>query len=154
MNLSPHFTLEELTFSQKAARLGIDNTPSPAVIAYLTKLCDLLLEPARVILETVAGHPVPLHVDSGYRSPDLNADVGGDPHSAHMEGRAADVIPIGMPLHQAFDALRSNGLPFDRIIIECNAWLHMAIPVDGAEPRRIAETAAGGPGRWTYELVA
>jgi hypothetical protein len=96
---------------------------------------------------------VPLHIDSGYRCLALNSDVGGDPHSAHMEGRAADVIPIGMPLRQAFDALRSNGLPFDRIIIECNAWLHLAIPADGAEPRRIAETAAGTPGHWTYALA-
>lgn len=149
-HLSPHFTLAEMVFSQKALRLGIDNTPPPGAITYMEQLCALLLEPARQMLG------VPIHIDSGYRCAAINADVGGDPHSAHMEGRAADCKFIGMPLREAFDALRSNGLPYDRIIIECDAWIHLAIAQTGSAPRRVAETAKAGsrPGSWEYQLVA
>ena len=73
MNLSPNFTLEELTFSQVASRTGIENDPSadPVVMANLQRLCEMLLEPARVILA------VPLHIDSGYRSQFVNDQVAG-----------------------------------------------------------------------------
>lgn len=145
--LSEHFTLEELTFSQSALRLGIDNTPPAVALEELQKLCSVLLEPARLILG------VPLHVDSGYRCPELNSRIGGASASAHMDGRAADIIPIGMPLQQAFDTLHASDLPLDQIIIECGAWLHMAIAPDGVEPRRMAMTASGHPGAWSYQLV-
>lgn len=148
MNLSPNFTLQEMTFSQTAARLGVDNTPNDEQLANLVRLCETLLEPARLMLE------VPLHVDSGFRSPHINQLVGGASNSAHMEGRAADVLPIGMGLQEAFDKLRHDGLPYDQIIIECNAWIHLSIPALDAMARRQALTASGGPGHWSYVLVA
>src|SRR5207245_2687878 len=91
--LSEHFSLEELTFSQIAARTGVNNDPSanPIIMANLTRLCETLLEPARLILG------VPLHIDSGYRSRFVNDQVGGATNSAHIDGRAADLIPIGLP---------------------------------------------------------
>lgn len=148
MLLSPHFSLEELTFSQAAVRLGIDNTPDAEEIANLRHLCDELLEPARLVLG------VPLHVDSGYRSIKVNAQVGGDSASAHMYGRAADIIPINMSISEAFDRLRKDiTLPYDKIIFECKAWIHIAIPPLGLRARRIAETATGHPGAWKYQLV-
>lgn len=146
--LSEHFTLEELTFSQVATRLGIDNTPPAAALENLPRLCALLLEPARTILA------VPLHVDSGFRCPELNARIGGSPASAHMFGRAADVIPIGLDLAAAFETLRLTAdLPYDQIIFECAAWIHLAVAPEGAEPRREALTATGGPGTWRYARV-
>lgn len=146
--LSENFNLEELVFSQAALRLGIDNTPPAVAINELTRLCIVLLEPARSLLG------VPLHVDSGYRCPELNARIGGASASAHMEGRAADLIPIGMPLAAAFDTLRNDAdLPYDQIIFECQAWIHLAIAAPGVEPRRQALTASGHPGAWSYQLV-
>lgn len=147
INLSEHFTLAELTFSQRAARSGIDNTPDTEHIANLRHLCEDLLEPARAVLG------VPLHIDSGYRSLLVNTAVGGDVASAHMDGRAADCIPIGMDLQQAFDLLRRSALPYDRIIFECRAWIHIGMAHLGQQPRRIAETATGRPGVWQYQLV-
>jgi hypothetical protein len=145
--VSPNFTLQELTFSQEALRKGIDNTPPPSVLEYLGHLCNELLEPARALLG------VPLHVDSGYRCSEVNIMVGGAALSAHQFGRAADVIPIGMELQEAFDRLRASALAFDQIIFECRAWLHLAIAPTGAFPRRQALLAAGTPGRWTYQLA-
>ena len=145
MRLSEHFTLEELTFSQFASRRGINNDPSLAIIAALTDLCTTLLEPARALFDQ------PFHVDSGYRSDALNAAVGGSATSEHMLGHAADVIPQGVTLQQAFDTIRLSNLPYDQVIIECNAWIHLGM---SAIPRRQALTASGSPGHWSYNLVS
>jgi len=142
--LSQHFTLEELTFSQVAARRGLDNAPHADDVENLTRLCETLLEPARIIVAA------PLHVDSGFRSPAVNGAVGGAPGSAHLVGRAADLVPIGMPVLDAFNVLRSNGLPFDQLIFECQAWIHIAIAPSGQEPRRQVLLASGYAGHWTY----
>ena len=144
MNLSPNFTLEELIFSQTALRNGISNQPDDGQVANLTRLCQDLLEPARAMLG------VPFRIDSGFRCRFLNQSVGGATTSAHLDGRAADLIPINTELRHAFDILRNTSLPYDQIILECNAWIHLAIARDGATPRRMALTASGGPGEWHY----
>lgn len=147
-DLSEHFTLEELTFSEVALRKGLINTPPPIQAANLAKLCSSLLEPARALLGA------PLRINSGYRAPAVNAAVGGAGDSAHMDGRAADVVPQDLPLRNAFDALRTSLLPYDQIIFECAAWIHIAIAPAGAVPRREALTATGHPGAWHYQRVS
>ena len=148
MQLTDHFSLEDMTRSRDALRKGIDNTPSPDNVAELLRWCTTIGEPARALIE------VPLYVDSGFRCLVLNTLEGGDPKSAHMEGRAGDVKPIGMDLREAFDKIRASDIPFDRIIIECNAWLHLAIAKEGEAPRRLMETASGSPGHWKYNYVS
>lgn len=145
--MSEHFPLESLTYSQTATRKGIDNTPPQQAIDSLNLLCSTLLEPARALLG------VPFRVDSGYRCEALNEAVGGAKTSAHMDGRAADCIPEGMDLLDAFTRIRTSDLPYDQVIIECNAWIHLAIVRDGETPRRMALTAAGSPGHWSYQVV-
>lgn len=146
--LSDHFSLEELTFSQIASRSGLDNTPTPAQIANLTRLCETVLEPARVLLG------VPLHIDSGFRSASLNVKVGGARNSAHMEGLAADFKVTGIPLAVAFDQLRrSTRIPFAQCIFECTAWIHISIAPEGQLPQRDVLMATGRPGAWKYERV-
>ena len=148
--LSAHFGLEEMTRSQVALRLGIPNVPGDDEVTALRSLCAVLLEPVRSLLA------VPLHVDSGFRCEALNAYVHGAPDSAHLQGRAADCIPIGMPLREAFDLIHGSALPFDQIIIECDAWLHLSIAAFGNTPRRQALAASVGsaPGSWRYVAVA
>jgi hypothetical protein len=142
--LSNHLTLEEMTRSQTALRLGIDNTPSPDVIARMTKLAEEFFEPVRTLLG------VPLHVDSGFRCVTLNEKVGGASSSAHLRGDAIDFIPVGMDLQQAFDAIRRSPLPFDQLIIECGTWIHLGQARSGAMPRRDQLVASGSPGHWSY----
>ena len=144
MNLSPNFTLDELTFSQTALRLGLPNIPTPPIAANLANLALTLLEPVRSLLG------VPIHIDSGYRCYALNHLIGGAPDSAHLQGLAADMIPIGMDLQTAFRAIRGSSLPFDQLIIECNAWIHIALPEPGIAPRGECLLASGSPGDWTY----
>lgn len=142
-----HFPLEELTFSQVALRKGLANAPNEEQMANLIRLRDTLLEPGRILI------PVPWHVDSGFRAPLVNAAVGGAHDSAHMDGRASDVIPKGVNLRQAFDRLRLSDLPYDQIILECDAWIHLAIARLGVAPRRQALLAKGYPGNWSYYPV-
>ncbi|MFM2290168.1 MAG: hypothetical protein RL684_3311 [Pseudomonadota bacterium] len=145
MQLSEHFTLEELTYSAIAMRHGLDNTPNAVQIANLERLCVTLLEPARLILG------VPMHINSGFRAEMVNILVGSTAkHSAHLDGRAVDIVPIGAALRNCFDSLRTNLKGYDQLIIECNAWIHLSIPDALEQPRGEALIAWGAPGNWKY----
>ena len=121
--LTPHFTLEELCASEFAVRNGIDNTPSSEVVANLTRLAQML-EKVRELLKR------PMHISSGYRSPELNARIGGSTKSAHMEGRAADFIcpAFGTPYVVA-KRIAGTRLGFDQMIHEYGRWVHLSVPV-------------------------
>lgn len=85
MNLTKHFTLAELTASNKAAQLGIDNTPAPELVPRLVMVAEML-ERIRVTLNC------PLIVTSGYRCERLNLAIGGATTSDHPQGHAADIV--------------------------------------------------------------
>lgn len=79
------FTPDELTRSETAHRLGIDNRPDGVVMKNLQELVRHVLDPAREMW----GRPI--RVTSGYRCTALNAAVGGSRNSQHITGRAADI---------------------------------------------------------------
>lgn len=145
MNLSAHFTFEELTRSQTAARNGLDNTPDQLAKTELERLANLILEPVRDLLGC------PLQITSCFRCAELNARIGSTAkHSAHLDGRAADFVPMGCDVRHAFEAIRKSSIPYDQIILECGEWIHIAIAPVYATPRGQALVAKGGPGAWTY----
>lgn len=144
--LSPNFSLEEMVYSATALRHGLDNTPSAEAEDNLYKLCNEILEPTRELLGN------PMVIDSGFRSPAVNVAVGStSKHSDHLDGNAADFVPLGMDLRAAFDRIRTSDIPFKQVIIECGAWIHISRGDDA--PQREALLAYGGPGNWTYERV-
>lgn len=117
-----YFTIEELTRSITAQRLGIDNTPPPAAVKNLHRLVEQVLDPLR---EAWGG---PIHVNSGYRCAALNRAVGGAPRSQHMKGEAAD-ITVGSRLDNArlYHLLMQLHLPVDQAINERDfAWIHVS----------------------------
>lgn len=132
MQLTEHFSLEELTASEVGARNGIPNTPDAAILANLERIAAFL-EQVRVILGK------PITVLSGYRCPQLNYLVGGSRTSAHMLGLAADFIcpGYGAPLHvcRAIEAAR---LPYDQLIHEFGRWCHVGL--SASSPRRETRT--------------
>jgi hypothetical protein len=57
----------------------------------------------------------------------------------------------------AFAKIKASGLPFDQLIFECNAWLHIGMvqPGSSAPPRGECLLASAGsvPGSWIYNLA-
>lgn len=84
-----YFSIYELSRSATAARLGIDNSPTPSVKKNLEKLINEVLDPLR------EAWGAPIIVTSGYRSPKLNKAVGGSKTSQHVLGQAADIKTVG-----------------------------------------------------------
>lgn len=122
MNLTDHFTLEELTHSQTAARLGLDNEPPPDVVDALTRTAHGL-EMVRVLLQA------PILVSSGYRSPLVNRAVGGAANSQHILGEAADFTAPGFgdPTEIVRAIMRSTRpIPYDQLIVEFGRWVHIS----------------------------
>lgn len=127
MNLSPHFTLEELTASNKAKALKIDNTPTPEILENLKALA-LALE----LVRSVIGKP--LKISSAYRCPALNTAVKGSKSSQHVQGLACDFTVTGVPPRQICEKIVAAGLHFDQIILENisaespnGVWVHYGI---------------------------
>jgi len=145
MQLTKHFSLEELTTSDTAARLDIDNTPPDDIVNIMRTILAPGLERVRMILGSR-----PIHVTSGYRSELLNSAVGGSKHSAHMRGLAADIIcpQFGSPLEvcKAIAEIESR-LGTDQIIHEYTRWCHVAFAGPGEIARgellTIASSVAG-----------
>ena len=117
--LTDHFSVEELSFTQHRE---FDNTPPPEIMPALTRTAQGL-ERIRALLGK------PIHVNSGYRSPEVNAAVGSKPTSQHMKGEAADIIcpAYGTPLVVA-ERLRDQiiALGIDQLILEFSAWCHVS----------------------------
>lgn len=140
MNLTEHFTLEELVASQLAARRRLDNRPGPVELANLRRVAALL-EQVRAL---VGG---PITVSSGYRSPAVNAAVGGARNSAHLQGLAADITAPGVAPKALAALIRDSDIQYDQLIYE-GTWVHIGLSV-GA-PRRQVLTATFAPGGVIY----
>jgi zinc D-Ala-D-Ala carboxypeptidase len=132
MEISEHFTLEELTFSEAAARLGLDNTPTAIAIANLG-LVATVMERIRTLL---GGNPIVVH--SGYRSTQVNQAVGGVATSAHCSGLACDFVchESGTPYEVALTIVKSD-IEYDQLILEYG-WVHVGVAQAGLLSRREA----------------
>lgn len=124
MNLSTHFTLDELTHSDTARREGIPNRPTDAEIGALQALCQNILEPLRAAIGGA------IKINSGYRGPQLNARIKGAKKSQHLVGQAADIQAPGMTVARLFKTVVRLGLPFDQVIYEAKSpasmWVHVS----------------------------
>jgi len=133
MNLTPHFTLDELTASESAERNGWDNTPNDAELENLKRLADML-EQIKVVL---GGKPI--MINSAFRSKKVNDAVGSKDTSQHRIGCAADLRVPGMTPDEVVRKVIASGINFDQIIREFDRWTHISVPnsVDTA-PRKQA----------------
>jgi uncharacterized protein YcbK (DUF882 family) len=133
MNLTPHFTLEELTASETAERNGWDNSPNDQELANLTRLADFL-EQVKVVL-----NGKPIMISSGLRTKKVNDAVGSRDTSQHRIGCAADFRVPGMTPDQVVKAIIASGIGYDQIIREFDRWTHISIPnSEDVSPRKQA----------------
>ena len=130
MNLSPHFTLAELTVTNSS----LPNIPSDFEIIRLKRIAETL-----ELVRSALGNK-PIHINSGFRSEAVNRFVGGSVTSVHMLGYAADFTcpNFGRPMDICM-AIIDAGIVFDQLILE-PTWVHIGL---GAITRHQVLTATG-----------
>ena len=130
MNLSKHFTLEELTHTDHRQ---FDNTPNASEIANLVRLATFLEE-----VRSALGDK-PIMVNSAFRSKQVNDAVGSRDTSQHRIGCAADIRVPGVTPDEVVKTIIASGLGYDQVIREFDRWTHVSIPnKPDDKPRRQA----------------
>ena len=130
MNLSLHFTLEELTFTDHRE---YDNTPNEQELANLKRLAFFLEE----VKKLLGGKAI--MVNSAFRSAEVNRAVGSTDKSQHRLGCACDFRVPNMTPDEVVQAIINSDLQYDQVIREFDRWTHLSIPntVDN-KPRKMA----------------
>ena len=121
MQVTPHFSLQELTVSNAAQKLHLVNNPPAGALANMQNLCNGILEKVR------AHYGKPVSILSCYRSPDVNKAVGGSADSQHVTGEAADFIVKGVANKDVAEWIIEN-LDYDQVILDAYSdgqnWVH------------------------------
>ena len=154
MNLTANFTLAEMVKSDTALRHDMDNTPGEAEIANLKTLCEKVLQPVRDHFQTG------VKVNSGYRSPDVNAKVGGSRTSDHCKGQASDIEIPGIPNADLAVWIMEN-LDYTQLILEFytpgvpdSGWVHVSYDPTNLKKQNLTATKQGGKTVYLPGLVA
>ena len=119
MNLTEHFTLEELTHTDHRQ---YDNTPNEQERANLVRVAGLLEQ----VKSAVGGKPI--MVNSAFRCKQVNDAVGSKDSSQHRVGCAADIRVPGMTPDEVVKAIMAAKLPYDQLIREFDRWTHISVP--------------------------
>ena len=130
IRVSKNFALSEMVKSATAERLNVDNSPSDIHLVNLTHLAIHILQPVRDEFGVIT-------INSGYRSPALNAKVGGSKTSQHCNGQAADFESFSTPNPDLAKWIAKN-LDFDQLILEFydgvnpnSGWVHCSYNLMG-----------------------
>ena len=154
MNLSPNFTLSEMTKSETALRHGMDNTPNQDQISNMQLLAVKVLQPVR------DHYKRGVKVNSGFRHPDVNARVGGSRTSDHTRGMAADIEIPGVANAELAGWIQHN-LDYTQLILEFytpgvpdSGWVHVSYDPNNLKKQVL--TAMREDGKTVYKpgLVA
>ena len=143
IRLSKNFALSEMVKSATAERLNVDNSPSDIPLVNLTHLAIRILQPVRDEFGVIT-------INSGYRSPALNAKVGGSKTSQHCNGQAADFESFSTPNPDLAKWI-ANNLEFDQLILEFydgvnpnSGWVHCSYNLMGNRKKILTALKTGG----------
>jgi hypothetical protein len=139
MKLSPNFTLggadrQRLCRQERSGQYASERSSDEPEAGWLRflNLCERCL-----------GKPI--SINSAYRSPGVNAAIGGSKTSQHCHGTAADIRVAGMIPDQVVKRIIASTLPYDQVIREFSdpvrggGWTHVSIPnTQDAKPRKMA----------------
>lgn len=144
MNITKNFTLAEAQTTQT----GLNNViPNEDVMANVKAIAEYIMQPLRDYLGT------PVTINSWYRSPQVNAKIGGSKTSQHMKGEAVDFVCDN--LDTAFNYIKDNKLAFDQLIYENNGvskWIHVSYKRNGKNRRQVMLAVKKGK-EWVYKYV-
>lgn len=151
MRLSENLTLAEVTKSQTATRLGIDNKPTRVHLKALKAVAANIFQPVRDHFK------IPIAVTSGYRSEALNKAIGGSQNSQHSKGEALDLDAdvLGGTENQYIFHYIHQHLVFDQLIWEFGtddnpAWVHVSFKADGTNRMEVLQAVRQG-GKTIYK---
>lgn len=143
--LTADFHLSEFIRSQTADRRGLNNTPTASAMGNIRNFLAPGMQEVRDLINA------PIHISSGYRSPIVNAAIGGSSKSQHMDGMACDFTApfFGTPKDIA-RVIAASRIKFDQLIME-GGWVHISF---AATPRLQILTAhfTNGVARYTPGL--
>ena len=154
MNLTKNFSLHEMTKSETALRKGLVNDPLDNELGNLITLAEKVLQPVR------DHYGVGVKVNSGYRSPDVNAAVGGSRTSDHCKGMAADIEIAGLPNAELAQYIKDN-LKYTQLILEFytpgisdSGWVHVSYDENNLKCQTLTATKKDGKTVYLNGLVA
>jgi hypothetical protein len=127
MQLSEHFTLEELTHTDHRE---FSNEPNESEVENIKRLAEFLEQ----VKTTLGGKPV--MVNSAFRSKEVNDSVGSKDSSQHRVGCAADIRIPGMTPDEVVKTIMASDLQYDQIIREFDRWTHISVPNKKDTPAR------------------
>ena len=153
MKLSENLTLRECVKSQTADRIGVKNEPGKREIANLKEIAEKVFQPVR------DHFGVPIYVSSGFRSKELNYQIGGASASQHTQGRALDLdadVFKGVTNSDIFKYIKNN-LDFDQLIWEMGtelepAWVHVSYVSDRENRNKVYKATRSDSGKTKYTL--
>ena len=119
MNLTEHFTLDELTHTDHRE---LENTPNEQELANIKRLAEFL----ETVKSVLGGKPI--MVNSAFRSKMVNDAVGSKDTSQHRIGCAADLRVPGVTPDEVVKAIIASGIGYDQVIREFDRWTHISIP--------------------------
>jgi hypothetical protein len=125
MQLSPHFTFDEMTRTGQAHLQAANREEAQRFIPQLTAVCTMLLEPVRLKFG-------PVKINSGFRGLSVNTAIGGSKNSQHMKGEAADFVVPGHGLEDVFRwIVTESEIVFGQAILEGRTptptWIHLSL---------------------------
>jgi len=143
-----------MTKSETALRKGMPNEPTEADIANLKLLAEKVLQPLR------DHYGVGIKVNSGYRSPDVNAAVGGSRTSDHCKGQAADIEIAGIPNATLAQYIKDS-LQYTQLILEFytpgipdSGWVHVSYDSNNLKCQALTAVKKDGKTVYLNGLVA
>ena len=112
-----YFSISELS----RTNTGLQNIPTPEAQKNLVELIEEVLDPLREM------YGAPIRVNSGYRSPMVNARIKGSKTSQHMKGQAADITAGSKKENKRLFDIISAALDYDQLINEADySWIHVS----------------------------
>jgi hypothetical protein len=152
--LTANFSLHELSKSETALRMGLDNTPDDEATENLRLLCEKVLQPVR------DHYGKGVKVNSAYRSPESNAAVGGSKTSDHCKGMAADIEIPGVANADLAQWIMDN-LDYTQLILEFytpgipdSGWVHVSFDPSNLKKQELTATKVAGKTQYLPGLVA